>query len=353
MVITTLDVPIVGAPMAGGPSTPELAAAVSDAGGLGFLAGGLLTGTSLYEQIAEVWARTPRPFGVNLFVPASANTYAAGPGRLVGPDRARAVSAYRDRLADDARRLGVELPEPRPEDEDVEDWDRKLDIVIRERVPVVSFTFGLPSVDVVHEIQRSGTEVVVTVTDVDEARAAVAADVDGLCLQGPDAGGHRGTLDEAKEPSGDDLIDLVRAVRAQVDVPIVAAGGIATPERLAEVRDAGADLVQVGTLLLLTPEAGTHLVHRRALVDPAFTETAVTRAFSGRLARSLVNDFVRAHDGHAPAAYPEVNHVAHALRRASAEADDPSRFAMWAGTAWRQARPVPASVVVKDLATSL
>jgi nitronate monooxygenase len=351
MVITALDVPILGAPMAGGPSTPELAAAVSDAGGLGFLAGGMLSANALYEQIADVWARTPRPFGVNLFVPASANTYAAGPGRLVGPDRERAVRDYRARLAEEAARLGVELPEPRPED--VDDWDRKLDIVIRERVPVVSFTFGVPSIDDVHEIQRSGTEVVATVTDLDEARVAVAADVDGVCVQGPDAGGHRGTLDEGKEPSNDDLVDLIRAVRAQVDVPIIAAGGVATPERLTEVRAAGADLVQIGTLLLLTPEAGTHLVHRRALSDPAFTQTAVTRAFSGRLARSLVNDFVRAHDGQAPAVYPEVNHVAQALRRASAEADDPSCFALWAGTGWRQARPVPAAVVVKDLATSL
>jgi nitronate monooxygenase len=347
MVIRTLDVPVLGAPMAGGPSTPELAAAVSDTGGLGFLAGGMLTGKALYEQIADVWARTPRPFGVNLFVPAAANTYAAVPGRLVGPDRARAVSAYRDRLADEAERLGVQLPDPRPED--VDDWDRKVDIVIRERVPVVSFTFGLPSIDVVHEIQRSGTEVVATVTDLEEARAAVAADVDAICVQGPEAGGHRGTLDEAKDPSCDDLVDVVRVVREQLDVPIVAAGGIATPERLAEVLAAGADLVQIGTLLLLTPEAGTHLVHRRALADPAFTETVVTRAFSGRLARSLVNDFVRAHDGQAPAAYPEVNHIAQALRRASAEAEDPSRFALWAGTEWRRARPVPASVNVKDL----
>lgn len=351
MALTELDVPIVGAPMAGGPSTPELAAAVSDAGGLGFLAGGMLDAPTLHEQLAEVWARSERPFGVNLFVPAIANTYAAHPRPLDGADRARAVSEYRARLGADAARMGVELPEARPDDTD--DWDRKVDLVIRERVPVVSFTFGLPSADVVHEIQRSGTEVLVTVTDLDEARAAAGHDVDGLCVQGPGAGGHRGTLDEAKDPSGDDLVDLVSAVRAAVDLPIVAAGGISTPERAAEVRAAGADAVQLGTLLLLTPEAGTHLVHRRALTDPAFTETAVTRAFSGRLARSLVNDFVRAHDGAAPAAYPEVNQVARGLRRAAAAAEDPQWFALWAGTGWRDARSVPTAVVVRDLAAAL
>lgn len=351
MVITALDVPVVGAPMAGGPSTAELAAAVSTAGGLGFLAGGMLTAPALRAQIAEVWARTSRPFGVNLFVPAMANSYAAVRGRLVGADRARAVSSYRERLEKDARELGVELPEARPDDSD--DWDRKVDLVVGERVPVVSFTFGLPSADVVHEIQRSGTEVVATVTDVDEALAAAAVEVDGLCVQGTAAGGHRGTLDEAKDPCTDDLVELVRVVRGAVDLPIVAAGGIGTSERAAQVLAAGAEAVQVGTLLLLTPEAGTHLVHRRALTDPAFTETAVTRAFSGRWARSLVNDFVRAHDGHAPAAYPEVNQVAGVIRRASAAGEDPSRFALWAGTAWREARPAPAEVVVRDLAAPL
>lgn len=351
MALTELDVPIVGSPMAGGPSTPELAAAVSDAGGLGFLAGGMLDAPTLHEQLAEVWARSERPFGVNLFVPAVANTYGAHPRLLDGADRARAVSEYRTRLGVDAARMGVELPEPEPDDAD--DWDRKVDLVIRERVPVVSFTFGLPSADVVHEIQRSGTEVLVTVTDLDEARAAVGHDVDGLCVQGPDAGGHRGTLEEAKDPAGEDLVDLVAAVRAAVDLPIVAAGGISTPERAAQVRAAGADAIQIGTLLLLTPEAGTHLVHRRALTDPAFTSTAVTRAFSGRLARSLVNDFVRAHDGAAPAAYPEVNHVARGLRRAAAAAEDPQWFALWAGTGWRDARPVPTAVVVRDLAAAL
>jgi nitronate monooxygenase len=351
MVVTELDVPIVGAPMAGGPSTPELAAAVSDAGGLGFLAAGMLDAATLQEQIAEVWSRTERPFGVNLFVPATANTYAASPRPLEGADRARAVSEYRERLAQDAARLGVEPGEARADDTD--DWDRKLDLVRRERVPVVSFTFGLPSAGVVHEIQRSGTEVLVTVTDVDEARAAAEHDVDGLCVQGADAGGHRGTLDEAKDPSSDDLIDLVKSVRAAVDLPIVAAGGVSLPQRAAQLRAAGADAIQIGTLLLLTPEAGTHLVHRRALGDPGFTETAVTRVFSGRLARSLVNDFVRTHDGQAPAAYPEVNHVAGPLRRAAAAAEDPQWFALWAGTGWRDARPVPAPVVVRDLAAFL
>jgi nitronate monooxygenase len=351
MVISALDVPVIGAPMAGGPSTPELVAAVSDAGGLGFLAAGYLTATQVAEQVAEVWSRTSRPFGVNLFVPQVANTYAAGPGALAGDHRALAVATYRAGLIATARRLGVELPEPRPGDTD--DWERKLDLVVRERVPVVSFTFGLPSAAVLGELRRAGVETVATVTDVAEAESALAAGVDALCLQGADAGGHRGTLDPDKEPVDLDVVDLVREVRGLTDIPLVAAGALGTSERAALAREAGADAVQVGTALLLTPEAGTSLAYRRALRDEQFTDTVVTRAFSGRWARGLENDFVRDHGLHAPAAYPELHHVTSPLRRAAATADDPSLMALWAGTGWRDAEPVPAAVVVSELASAL
>jgi nitronate monooxygenase len=350
MVIRELDAPVVGAPMAGGPSTPELVSAVCEAGGLGFLAAGYLSAADVAGQIADVWSRTERPFGINLFVPQSANAYAAGPGLLVGADRARAVATYRDSLRGEARRLGVELPEPRPDDTD--DWERKLDLVLSERVPVVSFTFGLPSSGVLGELRRAGIETVVTVSDVDEAEAALAGGADGLCVQGLDAGGHRGTLDPAREPSEADAVDIVAQVRARTDLPLVAAGALGTPERAARARAAGADAVQVGTALLLTPEAGTSLAYRRALTDDRFAESVVTRSFSGRWARALDTEFIRAHGASAPAAYPELHHVTSALRRAAAQVDDPDRMALWAGTGWRSARSVPAAVVVAELAAA-
>jgi nitronate monooxygenase len=348
MVLRSLDTGVVGAPMAGGPTTPELVAAVGDAGGLGFLAGGYLAAPQLAAAIAEVWDATSRPFGVNLFVPAQANAYAVGPGELTGAERAAAVSAYRDALAADAASVGAEPGQARPGDDD--DWERKLDLVVRERVPVVSFTFGLPSTAVIGELRRAGIQSVATVTDLTEARAALDAGLDALCLQGPDGGGHRGTLDVVKDPSDVDLVDLVAAVRAETDVPLVAAGGIATPERADAVRAAGADAVQLGTALLLTPEAGTGLAYRRALVDPAYTRTSVTRAYSGRFARGLETDFLRRHDARAPAAYPEVHHVTSPLRRASARAERPDLLALWAGTGWRSARAVPAATVVASFA---
>ncbi|AXG14144.1 nitronate monooxygenase [Intrasporangium calvum] len=352
MVIDALAVPFVGAPMAGGPSTPELVAAVSEAGGLGFLAGGYLATHQLARQIADVWDASSRPFGVNLFVPDRANTfampYAAGLVPLTGDLRARAVSRYRECLLPVAERFGVELPEQVPGDSD--DWERKLDLVVREKVPVVSFTFGLPGPAVLAELRRAGIEVVVTVSDVEEAEAALEAGVDALVVQGPDGGGHRGTLDVAKEPSSVELVELVGLVREGCSVPIVAAGGISTRSRARELLDAGATAVQVGTALLRTPEAGTALAYRRALADPELTRTVVTRAFSGRLARALETDFVRERDHLAPAAYPEVHHLTSPLRRASAAADDHRAMALWAGTGWRDAADVPAATVVRQIA---
>lgn len=348
MLLRSIETGVVGAPMAGGPTTPELVAAVGEAGGLGFLAAGYLTAPQLAAAIAEVWDASSRPFGVNLFVPAQATTYAAGAGGIAGADRADAVAAYRDALLADAADVGVEPGEARPGDDD--DWERKLDLVVRERVPVVSFTFGLPSTAVLGELRRAGIETVATVTDVVEARAALDAGVDALCVQAAAAGGHRGTLDESKEPSNLDLVDLVTLVRAETDAPLAAAGGVATADEAARVRRAGADAVQVGTALLLTPEAGTGLAYRRALADPALERTVVTRAYSGRLARALESDFVRRHDGRAPAAYPEVHHLTVPLRRASARADRADLLALWAGTGWRSARAVPAATVVAELA---
>lgn len=348
MLLRTLETGVVAAPMAGGPTTPELVAAVGEAGGLGFLAAGYLTAPQLASAIAEVWDASSRPFGVNLFVPAQANAYAVGPGELTGAERADAVAAYRAVLMDDAQALGVQPGEARPGDDD--DWERKLDLVVRERVPLVSFTFGLPSGAVLGELRRAGIETVATVTDVEEAAAALRAGVDALCVQGGDGGGHRGTLDPVKEPSGADLLDLVAVVRSQTDVPVVAAGGISTAERAAQVRAAGADAVQVGTALLLTPEAGTGLAYRRALADPTYERTAVTRAYSGRLARGIETDFLRRHHAAAPAVYPEVHHLTVPMRRASAAADRPDLLALWAGTGWRSARAVPAATVVAELA---
>ncbi|MCQ1947144.1 nitronate monooxygenase [Arthrobacter sp. zg-Y1116] len=341
--LASLPHAVVGAPMAGGPSTPALAAAVSNAGGLGFLAAGYKSAEALAGEIMATRGLTGRPFGVNLFVPDSANTGGSGTSRQVA-----AALAYREQLA---RIYPPELlPLPDPEDDD--GWDAKLELVLRLQVPVASFTFGLPGADVITALRDAGTAVAVTVTTAREAELAVAAGARMLCLQGPAAGGHRGTFDAAAEPSAQPLDELVRAARDAVsdDVELIAAGGISTAAQVRSLRAAGADAVQVGTALLLSPEAGTAAVHRAALQDPQFTQTALTRAFSGRTARGLANRFMAEH-ADAPAAYPLVNQVTKGLRARAAAAGDPHGTSLWAGTGYRSAVPEPAAAVVAGLGT--
>ena len=330
--------------MAGGPSTPALAAAVSNAGGLGFLAGGYKTPDVLEADIRRTRRLTGNAFGVNLFVPDSANTAAAGTaGNLA------AALAYRDRLAREYSEDLLPLPDPRDED----GWDAKLALVQQLQVPVVSFTFGLPAPETIAALHAVDLAVAVTVTSGAEASLAAAAGARILCLQGPDAGGHRGSFDAAAEPSVHPLPDLVRDVRAELgaDTALIAAGGIGTPEDAAAVRSAGADAVQIGTALLLAPEAGTSAVHRAALADPRFTETALTRAFSGRTARGLANAFMAAYP-EAPAAYPLVNQITRTIRARAAAAGDPHGVSLWAGTGYPSARAEPAAAAVQRLGSS-
>jgi nitronate monooxygenase len=315
------ELPIVGAPLAGGPSTPALAAAVSDAGGLGFVAAGY---RSAAETAADVAAVGARPFGVNLLVP--------------GPREVEDVGPYAERLAPEAERQGVPLGEPRWSDDD---WDAKLELVLCVRPAVVSFTFGAPSRDIVDELRRAGIRVWVTVTS-----PADVVDADALIVQGAEAGGHRGGADDTDAVPLAELLGTI-----ETDLPLIAAGGIGDAAGVRAALSAGAAAVQVGTALLLTPEAGTSEPHRDALSGDA--PTRLTRAFSGRRARGIENRFLREHDAHAPRAYPHVHYLTAPVRAAARAAGDADAINLWAGTSYRLARAEPAAAVVARLASGL
>jgi nitronate monooxygenase len=189
-----------------------------------------------------------------------------------------------------------------------------------------------------------------TVTSAYEAGIALAAGADGLIVQGPNAGGHRGTFAPDMDPGTESLHELLARIRRSArDVPLIAAGGLGTTEDVAAVINRGAVAAQVGTALLLSDEAGTHAAHRAALQHPEFVSTVVTRAFSGRYARGLENDFTRLFNDVAPLGYPEVNQMTSPIRKASAALDDPHGTNLWAGTAYRAARTGPAKDIVKTL----
>jgi nitronate monooxygenase len=335
--------PIVQAPMAGGISTPKLAAAVSNAGGLGFLAAGYREPEAVAAEVAELRGLTERPFGLNIF---AADGEAADPA---------VVEEY-------AARIGVEgeLGEPRHDDDH---FDAKLALAAELAIKVVSFTFGAPTAAQIEELHAAGCAVWVTITTPAEAAAVLAvadgtttrvggtpsprAIPDALVLQGFEAGGHRGSFDDlASQDLG--LLTLLRLVAGITDVPLIASGGLFDGAGIAAVLVAGAAAAQLGTAFMLCPEAATSPAHRLAIESEA--ETDVTRAFTGRRARGIVNRFMRDHDKAAPSAYPEIHHLTSPLRAAAKAADDPDGFHLWAGQAHARSHAIPAAKLVDALA---
>jgi nitronate monooxygenase len=336
VILDRLDVPIVLAPLAGGPATPQLAAAVSNAGGLGFLAAGYLTTAALRDRIGVARALTAAPLGINVFVPG-----------LPAPDAA--VAAYASTLAADASQAGVELGPGRFEDDE---WDAKIALLIADPLPVTSVTFGCPDPDVIGALQAAGSEVWVTVTTPEEAEQAARAGADVLIVQGSEAGGHRGGFrdDPADDASGGfGLLSLLQLTAPCTGLPLVAAGGIGTGAAVAAVLAAGARAAQLGTAFLRCPEAGTSAVQRAAVA--AAGRTAMTRAFTGRLARGIRNQFMEQHTLDAPAAYPEVHHLTAPLRAAGRSAGNPDLVNLWAGQTHELGRELPAADLVAALAS--
>ncbi|KUN77460.1 nitronate monooxygenase [Streptomyces griseoruber] len=333
--------PIVQAPMAGGVSVPQLAAAVSEAGGLGFLAGGYKTADGMYQEIKQLRGLTGRPFGVNLFMPQ--------------PEYAEtgAVQVYAEQLAGEVTWYGTELGDPDSGRDD--GYDAKIAVLLDDPVPAVSFHFGVPNADTLKSLRRAGTFTLVTVTSAEEALAVEQAGADAVIVQGMEAGGHQGTHKDIPENDGSalGLLALLGQVREAVGLPIVAAGGIMRGSQIAAVLAAGASAAQLGTAFLATPESGAQAVHKAALTDPLFVRTELTRAFSGRPARGLVNRFLREHGPYAPAAYPEVHHLTSPLRKAAAKAGDAQGMALWAGQGHRMARELPAAELVEVLVAEL
>lgn len=333
------DLPVVGAPMAGGGSTPALVSAVTNAGGFAFLAAGYQAPETLAARMTELRG-TGTPFGVNVFVPDA--------DRISEPEFRR----YARELAPEGEPYGLDLANA-PLVEDDDHWRDKLDLLLADPVPVVSFTFGLPEAQVVRALRRAGSRVLVTVTTLAEAFAARDLGVDGLVAQSTEAGGHSGTHDPGRPMPPTTVERLLAEFGPATGLPVVVAGGVDGPARVRRLVDAGAAGVLVGTLLLRTDESGASRPHRDALADPARTGTVLTRVFTGRPARALRNGFVDRHQTSAPLGYPAIHHLTRELRAAAVRADEPDLVHLWAGTGYRNARTGPAADVVAELTATL
>lgn len=333
--------PIVQAPMAGGATTPELVAAVSNAGALGSFAAATLSPSAMVESIQRVRALTSRPFNVNLFVLEEPD-----------PDEAELASAQA-RLAPYRAALGLTAA-PRPA-KFCENNQAQIATLLALAPPVVSFTFGILDADTVAQFRQKGSFVIGTATTVAEAKAWEAAGADAICVQGIEAGGHRGTFLGDFEQSGIGLMALIPQAARAVNVPLIAAGGIMDGKGIAAALILGAQAAQLGTAFLCCPEAGIHPGWKQRIPHTSDDGTRLTRVFSGKYARSIITDFMqqlRPFEHDVPA-YPIQNALTAEIRRAAAKQGQLEMMSLWAGQGAALARTLPAAQLVQTLADEL
>jgi nitronate monooxygenase len=335
--IHTMSIPVVQAPMAGGPTTPELVAAVSNAGGLGSLGAEYLSPAQIEKDVLRIRELTQRPFAINLFSPDADQPLAGD------------FAPIANFMARHHQQLGIAPPQPPATPG--ENFREQMDALIRLRVPVVSTTLGLFPADVMERLKRENIYVIGTATTVEEARMLEQSGVDAITAQGSDAGGHRGTFTTDAEQVLIGTMSLVPQIVDAVNVPVLASGGIMDGRGIVAALTLGAAAVQMGTAFLLCDEAGTNAAFREALSNAHEDQTTITRAFSGRPARGLRNTFIDEweHAGLKPLTFPWQNTVTRPMRREAAAKHIAQVQSLWAGQGLRMLRKGPASTIMAQL----
>ncbi len=339
-----IEQPIIQAPMAG-VSTPAMAAAVSNAGGLGSIGLGATDAEGARKMIAATRSGTNRSFNVNVFCHRPAVRDAA------------VEAAWLSRLQPEFGRFGAAPPAALTEiyRSFVED-DAMLAMFLEERPKVVSFHFGLPSAERIAALRAAGVVLLASATNLAEARAVEEAGVDAVVAQGYEAGGHRGVFDPNAPDDKLGTMALTRLLARNVDIPVIAAGGIMDGAGIAAALRLGASAAQLGTAFIASAESQADEGYRAALRSEAAHHTTMTRAISGRPARSLANRFTALGAGVAPAdipTYPVAYDAGKALNAAAKAAGEPGYGAQWAGQGAPLARELPASALMAELVREL
>lgn len=333
--------PIIQGPMGGGPSTPELVAAVSNAGGLGSLGAPYLTPDQIADAIKRIRALTDKPFNVNLFAGAWQTASAVDPAPML-----ELLGEIHAALGLPAPVVPVVPPDP---------FDAQLEAVLAARPPIFSFTFGIPSKDAMTRIKASGATILGTATTLREAQLLAEAGVDAVVAQGAEAGAHRGTFAAPFEAAMIPTLDLVAGIAAVVGVPVIATGGIMDGRAIAAALARGAMAAQLGTAFLTCPESGAPAAYKQAVLAAREDRTVITRAFSGRPARGIPNAFMAKLAGREDVVlpYPLQNMLTRAMRTAAAKGGDARFLSLWAGTGAPQARAMAAGALVARLAEEM
>jgi nitronate monooxygenase len=332
-----IENPVIQGPMGGGPSTLELVAAVSNAGGLGSLGAAYLKPDEIAAAIRKVQSLTRRPFGVNLF----AGDYTTKP--LPDPKPMLEI------LGEIHERFGLAAPvvpqlPPDP-------FPAQLEAVLDSGAPIFSFTFGIPDADSLARLKKQHITIMGTATTVAEAKLLAAAGVDAIVAQGAEAGAHRGTFAGPFEKSLVPTLELVPAIRAGVSSPVIASGGLMDGHDIRVALRLGASAAALGTAFLVSPESGAAAVHKQAILAAKSDTTSITRTFSGRPARGLTNTFMEKLAGREDIIlpYPLQNMLTRAMRTAAATRGDAEFLSLWAGTGVTRSRQLPAAGLVQRL----
>ena len=334
-----LRVPIIQAPMAGGPTTPELVAACSSAGTLGSFGHAYTQPEEMKKQAAAVRAQTDRPFGINLFL-------APQPAPVDIVHQGAALAALGPWYAE----MGLPPPEPARAPY-APDLDAQLAAVAEIRPAVFTAHLGELEEKWVREFKALGIRLGASATCIAEAKRAEALGFDFVIAQGGEAGGHRGTYLRDPREALTGTLALTRLVVRAVKIPVVAAGGIMDGSGIAAVLSLGAHAAQLGTAFIPCPESGAPEPHKRAVLAAHEDDTRITEKFSGKLARGIANRFLReAEAKHFPQiAFPAQNALTGKLRTASAKSGSADFYALWAGQAVGLARSLPAAQLIEQL----
>jgi nitronate monooxygenase len=336
-----IEHPIVLAPMGGGPGTAALAAAVSNAGGLGSIAAAYWTPEQTTAEIAAVRARTAQPIAVNLFAGGYHTTLDRDPQPVL-----HLLGSIHEFL---------HLPPPLPPVAEADPFPAQLEAVLAAKPEVFSFTFGIPSADAMRALKERGIFTIGTATTLQEAQLLADADAGAIVAQGAEAGAHRGTFAGEFASSMVPTLELVRQIAGNVRIPVIASGGIMTGGEIARALQCGATAVQLGTAFLACPEAGTSEAYRKALLQARGEDTVITRAFSGRAARGIRNAFIDAvrerEESILP--FPMQNSLTRPMRAAAAKLGRSEYLSLWAGTGVARIRPMAAAELMQTLLREL
>lgn len=325
--------------MAGGITTTSLVSSVSNFGGLGMIGAGYMTPEQIRHQIKEIRGITKNQFGINLFTP---NDFKVSENEI---NRAsELLQPLKKQL-----NLQNERPNLPTIEKERENFHEQLRVIIDEKVPVCSFTFGVPSKEIMTELKKHGIFLIGTATTVAEVLLNQEIGMDAVVLQGSEAGGHRGTFASDDNPIG--LMSLIPQVTAHVSIPVIAAGGIMNGRGINDTLNLGAQAVQLGTAFLTCRESGAHPVYKEAILNLIDDQTVLTRIYSGKWARGIKNKFyqeLKDYEVELPE-FPIQNTLTSAIRKAAAQQNNPDYMSLWAGQNARFAR----KLTVKDLMTAL